>query len=127
MTNLILVIDDDPIIRRLTSAILTKEGYVIQAIDSVAGALEWLASQKPDLIICDLILPETSGLEFLAHRQNDPVLQRIPVIVLSASGEQPLINKALSLGASAAVAKPFSQKQLLDAVSTATGSQAKHG
>ncbi|RMH00365.1 MAG: response regulator [Chloroflexi bacterium] len=109
----ILVIDDDPVIRMLIASILERRGYVVETADSVAEALDVLARFTPDLICCDLTMPEQDGLDFLRIRQQMPALKSVPVVVITAVGEEKLLTQALELGAQATLGKPFSRVQLL--------------
>lgn len=107
----VLTIEDDPAIRRGVVDALEFAGYqVLQSGDGVEG-LE-LALQRPcDLLLLDLMLPEKSGLEILAEvRQVHPTL---PVIILTARGEEDDRVAGLRLGADDYVVKPFSVKELL--------------
>jgi len=119
----ILVIDDDPIMRQLASTILSREGYAVEVVDSVAEAIESLGRNLPDVVLCDLILPATPGIEFLKHRQATPGLSQIPVIAFSASGETQMMADARVLGAYAVLSKPFSPKQMVAVVAAALASR----
>jgi len=123
----VLVIDDDPMIGRLMTAMLQREGYQVRVSDSVKGALAMIESKIPDVILCDLVLPFMDGLDFLKQRQATPKLANIPVVIVSASSEDPMIEKALSLGAADALRKPFGPVDLLGVVSSAVGKTQGHG
>jgi CheY-like chemotaxis protein len=119
----VLVIDDDPIMRRLMMAVLDKSGYTVRTSSSVAEGLELIAQQTPDIILCDMALPEMSGLDFLRHCRANPDLAKIPVIIVSSVSDEFKVREALELGAAAHISKPFSQAQLLQAVADILGSK----
>jgi len=105
--------------RRLLAVILESRDYQIQLASSVAHALEAIAQQRPDVVCCDLMMPEVSGLALLEQMRDDPDLAGIPVIVVSATGEEEMIHQARALGAFAHLAKPFSKTALLTLVESA--------
>lgn len=122
---MVIVIDDDPIMQRLITNLLTREGYQVQAVNSVSRALDLIAKQPPDVVLCDLVLPLTSGLDFLRHCQETPALRHLPVVIVSATSEEAKIAEALALGAVAHLPKPFSQAQLSSIVSRALSAKPK--
>jgi two-component system KDP operon response regulator KdpE len=106
----VLVVDDEPPIRRLLRTTLTADGYRVVEVDNAALASRLLASEKPDLVILDLGLPDRSGLELIPDiRKTSPV----PIVVLSARHDERSKVEALDLGADDYVAKPFSMAELL--------------
>lgn len=109
----ILIIDDDPDILSLVSFNLEKAGYkTVTASDGVQG-LELTRKQTPDLVVLDVMLPEFSGLEVLKTLKFDSALKRIPVVLLTARGEELDRVLGLELGADDYVPKPFSVRELL--------------
>jgi len=115
----ILVVDDDPVMRRLIAVILESKDYQVQLASSVANALEAIVQQQPDVVCCDLMMPEVSGLALLEQVRDNPKLAGVPVIVISATGEEEMIQQAQALGAFAHLAKPFSKTALLALVESA--------
>ncbi len=108
----ILVIEDEPSIRANLLRFVKLEGHtVIEAADGRA-ALKILKAHVPDLIFCDVTMPELGGMQVLAAIQLDANLRKIPFIFVSASAEPERLDEALKLGASAYVTKPFSLAQL---------------
>lgn len=117
MGNNILVIDDDPIIQRVVSAMLSVEGLSIRTASSVSDALTLIDQQRPDVAICDMVMESATGIDFLQHCHQVPELARMPVIVISGSGDQQqLVEQALMQGAFACLSKPFSKVQITDMV-----------
>jgi two-component system KDP operon response regulator KdpE len=105
----ILVVDDEPPIRKLLRMGLTSQGYQVLEAPNGRTAIELLA-KKPDLVILDLGLPDIDGLELLArlrHRQED-----LPIVVLSSRGDEAGKVAALDLGADDYVTKPFGMDEL---------------
>ncbi len=95
----ILIIEDDKFLRELISQKLMKEGYdVCEAIDGEEG-IKQVQKENPDLILLDLILPGIDGFEVLSQIKKDPVLAKIPVIILSNLGQKEDIEKGINLGA----------------------------
>jgi two-component system, OmpR family, KDP operon response regulator KdpE len=106
----VLVIDDEPPIRKLLRMGLTAQGYEILEAPSGKKSLE-LLGQKPDLIILDLGLPDIQGLELLRMiRARD---ESVPIVVLSSRGDEAGKVQALDLGADDYVTKPFGMDELL--------------
>jgi phosphate regulon transcriptional regulator PhoB len=114
----ILVVDDEKDIVELVQYNLKKEGYgVISACDG-ERALDLVKKELPDLIVLDLMLPGMDGLEVCRTLKNDSRTSDIPVIMLTAKGEEADIVVGLELGADDYITKPFSVRQLLARVKT---------
>jgi two-component system, cell cycle response regulator len=114
----ILVVDDSPAIRRQICIVLRElqelEGVeeFLEAGDGLQ-AFKLLVDHKPDIVVCDLIMPTFDGLKFLALRATRPELASIPVIMLTAEGEASRKVEVFELGASDYVTKPFDDQELL--------------
>jgi adenylate cyclase len=108
----ILVVDDTPHNIKLLEAVLFPRGY--QVIPAISGteALAKVASERPDLILCDVVMPGMDGYEVCRRLRADPDTRLLPVIMITASGEQEKI-KAIDAGADDFVLKPFNQAELL--------------
>jgi len=120
---LVLLVDDDPDLRRLTETLLSEHGYhVIVAADG-RDAIQRLREQCPDLIVLDLNMPVMNGREFRAEQRyrTDTQRARVPVLVMSA--EDDAETTAEDLRAVGVVKKPFDPEDLLVAVSSAIGTQ----
>lgn len=95
----ILVIEDDKFLRELLVKKIAKEGFDVQnAIDAQAAFLI-LEERKPNIILCDLILPGVDGFEILRRIKADPRIADIPVVILSNLGQKEDLDKAAALGA----------------------------
>ncbi|MGA7702115.1 MAG: response regulator [Thermoguttaceae bacterium] len=109
----VLVVEDEEDIRELVSYNLLKEGYQVAGVASGEDALSAVEAKTPDLILLDIMLPGLDGLRVCRKLKEDPRFQSIPVIMLTAKGEEPDIVAGLNMGADDYVTKPFSPKVLL--------------
>jgi two-component system KDP operon response regulator KdpE len=106
----VLVVDDEPQIRRALRLVLRANGYEVSEVGTGEGALDALVSQSFDLMILDLMLPDLDGVEVCRRLRE---WSRLPVVVLSAHGEEEVKVRALDEGADDYVTKPFSAPELL--------------
>ncbi len=108
----ILVVDDDINIQELLKYNLEKIGYYVKIAGDGRQALEMAKEFKPDLILLDMMLPYMDGLEVCRQLQSDKTLKDIPILILSAKGEELDKVVALELGAEDYLTKPFSLREL---------------
>ena len=114
MSAVILVVDDDLIVRETVTRILEDNGYRVLPAENGAQALEIFRAKQPDLVLTDIIMPEKEGIETIRLlRQQAPDL---PILAISGSGLKDYLNFAMQLGATAALSKPFGADQLLATV-----------
>jgi len=106
----VLVVDDDRTVSDVVSRYLTREGYQVETASDGAAALERAAARPPDLVVLDLMLPGMTGLEVCRRIRE---LAPIPVIMLTARGEEGDRVIGLELGADDYVTKPFSARELV--------------
>jgi two-component system alkaline phosphatase synthesis response regulator PhoP len=109
----ILVIDDEEDILELLRYNLSREGYKVSCAASGEETLRAVRSGIPDLIVLDLMLPGIDGLEVARQLKNDPKTRDVPIVMLSAKGEEADIVAGLELGADDYISKPFSPRVLL--------------
>jgi len=109
----ILVVDDEEDILELVRYNLAKEGYRVSCVTSGEQALKEAKEGAPDLILLDLMLPGLDGLDVCRRLKSDHVTSVIPIIMLTAKGEDADIVTGLELGAEDYVTKPFSPRVLL--------------
>jgi two-component system phosphate regulon response regulator PhoB len=109
----ILVVDDEEDILELVRFNLSKEGYRAICAETGEKAVQIARSETPDLIILDLMLPGMDGLDVTKFLKNDPETHHIPIVMLTAKGEESDVVTGLELGADDYVTKPFSPKILL--------------
>jgi two-component system, OmpR family, phosphate regulon response regulator PhoB len=113
----ILVVEDERDIAALVAYHLTKEGYRVRTAEAGLEALEAARSERPDLMILDLMLPGFSGYEVLSELRRRPDLAEVPVVVLTARRDEVDRVRGLELGADDYVTKPFSPRELVLRVS----------
>ncbi len=115
----ILVVDDEEDILELVRYNLSREGYQVTGSLTGEDALRKVRSDPFDLIVLDLMLPGMDGLAFTKTVKNDSRLRSIPIIMLTAKGEEADIVTGLELGADDYITKPFSPKVMIARVRTA--------
>ena len=113
MNARILVVDDQTDLLELLDMSLSQEGYIVRTAPSGAEALAMLAVEKPDLILLDIILGDTSGIKLTTKLKNETETSHIPIILLTAKDSETDIIVGLSVGADDYITKPFSTKVLL--------------
>lgn len=112
----ILIIDDAIHIRRLIVRMLQRaDVQTVEAGDGLEG-LRLLKEAKPDIVTCDVAMPEMDGYEFLKTVKKDPKVCHIPVIIVTALGQIDEMVSARQMGADACITKPFSSSLLLETV-----------
>jgi len=126
----VLIVDDEPDLVELVSYNLKKEGFQVATAPDGAVALEKARKKNFDLIILDLMLPGIQGIELCRILRNDPKTERVPIIMLTAKGDEADRVRGLETGADDYMAKPFSPRELIarvKAVLRRTGEQAAAG
>jgi DNA-binding response OmpR family regulator len=121
MGNRILIVEDDPAIRMLVTAVLEAEGHEISEAADGLAALPAAQAERPDVVLLDIGLPGLDGFGVLAQLKEDPELRDVPVIMVTAWGAPELVEKARELGAHDYVQKPFDVTDLRDRVAAALG------
>ena len=110
----ILVADDEPHIRRILATFLEASGFEVHEVFDGAQAMEALEGPGTyDLALLDIMMPEHTGLEVLARARNLPHREGIPVVILTAKGQDADREAAFQMGADDFLTKPFSPKKLL--------------
>jgi two-component system KDP operon response regulator KdpE len=102
----VLVVDDDPSIRRMIVAALKREGYTFFEAPNGRDALEVMRRDRPNVVVLDLMMPVLSGWDVLRERESDVELRKIPVILVSASRDAEVAS-AVDKGVCAFLPKPF--------------------
>jgi CheY-like chemotaxis protein/phosphoribosyl 1,2-cyclic phosphodiesterase len=108
----LLVVDDDPLLRRLAVKVLAKYGHTVSEAENGREALKIIGRQPPDLVILDLEMPEMPGLEVLRKLRSKPATARLPVLILTVSGNEAATSASFEAGATDYLTKPFSIPQL---------------
>jgi two-component system phosphate regulon response regulator PhoB len=109
----ILIVEDDPDIRELLRFNLEKAGYNLHLAEDGEKALALARKQAPDLILLDLMLPGVDGLEVCRTLKRDPDTEPVPIIMVTARGEEMDRVVGLELGADDYIVKPFSIREVL--------------
>ena len=114
----ILVIEDEPDMRRNLITILRLEGFQPFAAENGRQGIEQARRQKPDLILCDVMMPEMDGYGVLRALRDDAETMNIPLIFLTAKGEKTDRRSGMNLGADDYLTKPVDKEDLLHAIRT---------
>jgi two-component system, OmpR family, alkaline phosphatase synthesis response regulator PhoP len=109
----ILLVEDDEDIRELISYNLGKEGYTVTAVGTGEAAIAALKRSTPDLLVLDLMLPGMDGLEVCRMVRGNPATHALPIIMVTAKGEETDVVTGLEMGADDYLTKPFSPKVLI--------------
>src|SRR5262245_3678987 len=108
----ILVVDDTPQNIKVLDAMLTPRGYEVIPAESGQEALAKVASERPDLVLLDIVMPGMDGYEVCRRVRSDPATALLPVVMITASGEQEKVS-AIEAGADDFITKPLDQAELL--------------
>jgi DNA-binding response OmpR family regulator len=117
----VLLVDDDPVILKLLQVNFEMEGYdVITAADGQDG-IDKCRSERPDIVLCDIMMPRMDGLEVTRTLKSDAEMCSIPIILLSAKAQAGDIETGMQAGADEYLTKPFDPLELLDRVADVLG------
>jgi len=116
MKGIIVLIEDNTDVRENIAEILELDGYEVHAATNGKEGVRLVRDQNPDLVICDIMMPELDGYGVLHMLNRDPKTAHIPFIFLTAKSEREDFRKGMNLGADDYITKPFEELQLLDAV-----------
>jgi len=108
----VLIVDDDPVMRRLTTRALQNDGYVLTEATNGREALEVMRRETPDLVILDFVMPELDGLDVLRALRADPATVSLPVLMLTSQSDEGSTRAGFDAGATDYLTKPFSSPQL---------------
>ena len=121
MSKKLLIIDDSAVFRKIVSVHLKNAGFeVTEAVDGVDG-VEKLKEQKPDLIVCDINMPNMDGIAFLKTVKQDPENKFTPIVMLTTESQEEKKKEGLDAGARAWLTKPFSPDDLLATITKLIG------
>jgi DNA-binding response OmpR family regulator len=112
----ILVVDDDPVILKLLEVNFEMEGFTVLIARDGAEGIDVARSERPDVIVSDIMMPKKSGLELVTDLKGDPDTSDIPIILLSAKAQNADVRSGLDSGADEYVTKPFEPLDLVDRV-----------
>jgi two-component system phosphate regulon response regulator PhoB len=123
----IIVVEDESDIAKVLEYNLAREGYQVEVMADGAEAVDRIVEVAPDLVLLDLMLPGMDGLEVCRTLKQDPAARDIPVIMVTAKGEETDVVLGLELGADDYVTKPFSPRELLARVKAVLRRRARGG
>ncbi len=116
MKKRVLVADNEGLIRKLIKTHLAKKGYSVAEAEDGQDALEQLIEDNFDLLICDILMANNTGIDVLKRLKSNPKTRDIPIIMLTTKKEVPDLFEEYQLGADYYLAKPFTKSQLLDGI-----------
>lgn len=108
----ILIAEDEMLMLKIIELRLKKDGHEVITTSNGKDALEQIKLHDPDMIIADIMMPFTSGLEIVSVVKQDRQQRQVPVIILSAMGQENVVLDAFNLGADDYITKPFSPNEL---------------
>ena len=112
----VLVVDDDPVILKLLEVNFEMEGFTVLIAHDGAEGIDVARSDRPDVIVSDIMMPKKSGLELVVALKGDTSTSEIPIILLSAKAQNADVRTGLEAGADDYVTKPFEPLDLVDRV-----------
>ena len=114
MTHHVLLIEDEPSIAEALRFILSRDGWKVDTHADGSNALETIESKKPDVVILDVTLPHRSGFDILTDLRANPAFLDLPVMILTARGQEKDRERAEAIGATHFMTKPFSNAEVLE-------------
>jgi CheY-like chemotaxis protein len=112
----ILIIDDEESVRLAVNAVLTSRGHEVTHTDNGVKALEIVKKNIPDLIVCDIEMPDLKGFDVLKELRKDNVTSKIPFIFLTGKSDISYLNEAIALDVDDYLRKPFTAEELHAAI-----------
>jgi CheY-like chemotaxis protein len=114
MTHTILIVDDDPLIRKLiTTTLQDVAGYTLREAGDGMAAVEAALEERPEIVFLDYDMPRLNGIETCRRLRSDPVTAEATIIMLTAMSDGPAQDRAVDAGADLFLTKPFSPLRLL--------------
>lgn len=112
----ILVIEDNPWNAQLVSDMLSVTGYTIIEVNNGVGGIELAQSQKPDLILLDVMLPDINGADVARQLKSDDATAHIPIIALTANASSDVYQNCVEAGCDSFMTKPYTKRVLLETI-----------
>jgi len=116
MSQHILIVDDEKNIAISVDYLLHREGYQVSVAHDGEEGLRLIRSDRPDLVLLDIMMPKLNGFQVCEAVRQDPTLAGIRIVMLTAKGRDAEKEKGLALGADAYITKPFSTRELVSRV-----------
>jgi len=120
-TRHVLLIEDEPNIMEAIRFFLSRDGWRVSCHADGATAMAEIARVGPDVVVLDVMLPNRSGFDVLRDLRADPATAELPVLMLTAKGQEKDRERAVQLGASAFMTKPFSNTEVRDKLRALAG------
>lgn len=112
----VLIVDDDPNCRQILELMLARQGWSLYFADNGVEGLRQARAVKPDLVLMDVLIPQMTGMDAVRHIKADAALKDVPVFAITALAFDEERRAAYAAGFDLVITKPFSRRQLLDAV-----------
>ena len=123
---IILVVEDEEAIREMLVVVLEQAGFTVKAVSNAEEGQRFLNDTLPDLILLDWMLPSISGVEWARRLRKEPVYQELPIILLTARGEEEDKIRGFGCGADDYMTKPFSPRELVARLRAVLRRSSKH-
>ena len=117
----VLIVEDEPAIMTSLEFILRHAGWVTACVADGEAAISYVRSSMPRAVVLDLMLPRKNGFEVLKTLRSEPATSKLPILILTAKGQQQDRHTAMDLGASSFVTKPYSNSDVVMAVQKLIG------
>ncbi|MEW6118730.1 MAG: Hpt domain-containing protein [Pseudomonadota bacterium] len=121
---LVLVVDDSLTVRKITTRLLTREGFRVDSAKDGVDALEKMHDLVPDVVLLDVEMPRMDGFELARVMRADPRLKAVPIIMITSRTADKHRNHALEIGVNVYLGKPYQEQQLLDHIAEQLGEKA---
>ena len=125
MNNKILVVEDEESLLKLESILLTSKGYLVTGVMDGRAALEEIRTNRPDLVILDIMLPEIDGFEVCKRIKENSETRDIPVVMLTAKKSNQDVERGRQVGADAYITKPFRSARVMEVIEGLIGKQSQ--
>lgn len=112
----ILIVEDEESLLKLESILLSSKGYSVVGVMDGKSALEEVSTNRPDLIVLDIMLPEMDGFEVCRHIKENPSSKDIPVVMLTAKKSNSDVERGKLCGAEAYITKPFKSAKVIEVI-----------
>ncbi|WP_321529176.1 response regulator [Sedimenticola selenatireducens] len=116
MSQHILIVDDEKNIAISVDYLLRREGYQVSVAHDGEEGLRLIQSDRPDLVLLDIMMPKLNGFQVCEAVRQDPALADVRIVMLTAKGRDAEKEKGLALGADAYITKPFSTRELVSQI-----------
>jgi two-component system alkaline phosphatase synthesis response regulator PhoP len=121
MSKKVLVVDDEPGVVKMVRYLLEKNSFTVVSANEGEEGVRLAAQEKPDLILMDIMMPVIDGNEATRRIRENEATRQIPIIMLSALGQEGDVAKSLELGAMDYIVKPFHPQELMERVKKILG------